>query len=402
MQSVSRPVDQANAARLPRRDRSLDGLRGLAAMVVVIHHSLLVIPAFAAPYDGIRAAPSIAWLTYSPLHVVWAGREAVYVFFILSGLVLTASVMKSPAFSWVAYYPSRLLRLYLPVWASIGVAVLLMTSVPREFGVGDSSWVKGHDEIVTGPSVLRDAVLVTGTSGINSALWSLRWEVIFSVLLPLVVLVAVKFQHLWHVVVAASLLAVAAGTALNVTALQFLPLFFIGAIMAPHLERLRRLGALIDLLKRPAITWAGLFVGAVFLTTSYWTLSLISGRGIFRLAAVLEVVGAGLLVALAIVMPTFKRALESRLVLFLGGISFSLYLVHEPIVVAISELLPAGSKAWTLMLAVPVSLAVAYAFFKAVEGPSHKLSRRVHHFLIASGPASRVTQPAQKGTPHAG
>ncbi|WP_368259248.1 acyltransferase family protein, partial [Blautia wexlerae] len=72
------------------RLRSLDGLRGLAAVIVLVHHALLVIPALAAPYYGQTVQPGLPWLlVHTPLHLLWAGTEAVYLFFILSGLVLT-------------------------------------------------------------------------------------------------------------------------------------------------------------------------------------------------------------------------------------------------------------------------------------------------------------------------
>ena len=83
------------------RIASLDGLRGLAAATVLFTHVLLAGIAFHA-YDA-RDAP------------VWAGNVAVGVFFVLSGFVLTLPSTRR-AENWVAYYPARLLRLYLPVW----------------------------------------------------------------------------------------------------------------------------------------------------------------------------------------------------------------------------------------------------------------------------------------------
>src|SRR5205814_1190229 len=102
------------------RARGLDGLRGLAALVVVVHHCLLTSPTLARAYlPGHRAlGPGAAALTYSPLHLFWAGSEAVIVFFVLSGFVLTLAVSGDRA-DWLRYYPRRMLRLYVPVVGSV-------------------------------------------------------------------------------------------------------------------------------------------------------------------------------------------------------------------------------------------------------------------------------------------
>lgn len=73
--------------------QSFDGLRGVAAVVVLIHHSLLTVPSLASAYYP-TTVTAIAWskswlITYTPLHLIWAGTEAVCLFFILSGFVLT-------------------------------------------------------------------------------------------------------------------------------------------------------------------------------------------------------------------------------------------------------------------------------------------------------------------------
>lgn len=72
----------------PARLTSLDGLRGLAALVVLAHHALLTMSGFSSVY---WAEPFPSWVTpfaYTPLHALWAGQEAVLVFFVLSGAVL--------------------------------------------------------------------------------------------------------------------------------------------------------------------------------------------------------------------------------------------------------------------------------------------------------------------------
>ncbi len=60
---------------------------------------------------------------------------------------------------------------------------------------------------------------------------------------------------------------------------------------------------------------------------------------------------------------------------WLGRISFSLYLIHEPIVVSLDRLLP-GDNPWeVLLIALPLSLLVAAGFYRLVEAPSLRVAR---------------------------
>lgn len=124
---------------------ALDGLRGLAALVVVFHHVLMSNPHFPAPEGDGSVVMDKAWfMTWSPLHLFWEGTVAVMVFFVLSGYALSLASYRTPA-SWLAYYPSRLVRLYVPVALSLVVALALLAVFPREKSKGMSGWAKMHD-----------------------------------------------------------------------------------------------------------------------------------------------------------------------------------------------------------------------------------------------------------------
>jgi peptidoglycan/LPS O-acetylase OafA/YrhL len=70
-----------------RRVKTLDAVRGLAALVVALDHAYLTVP------EGIRTgihsyAEPWFWLRYSPLRLMLQGSAAVMAFFVLSGFVL--------------------------------------------------------------------------------------------------------------------------------------------------------------------------------------------------------------------------------------------------------------------------------------------------------------------------
>ena len=146
------------------------------------------------------------WVIFSPVHLVWDGTEAVFVFFVLSGYVLTLPMVgrRRDLAGWLAYYPQRLLRLYLPVFASVVLAVLSYVVVRRHVVTDATSWLSAHAGALTPAGVVHDLTLVRGTTWVNSALWSLKWEVVFSVLLPVYIAAAVVARRWWWLKVVAA------------------------------------------------------------------------------------------------------------------------------------------------------------------------------------------------------
>lgn len=369
---------RAPGGRLP----GLDGLRGVAALVVLVHHSLLLTPALMAVHDDPAAPRSALVQAFSatPLHLLWEGEVAVQVFFVLSGFVLTVAATRAQH-RWGPYNPQRLLRLYVPVWAAVVLAVALRLAVPRGDTAGLSPWLTYHGDLGRA-GVLADLVLLAGPTGSTmTALWSLRWEVLFSLLLPLFVLAATRLRH-WAPLVVGALAAVAWVGAVTgpvdapyaLGAAYQLPLFALGCVLAAGRDRI---AAVTGRWRTGA--WAALLVLAVLLATSYWLLDLGGLRAdvptaLVALTRVLQALGAALLVVAA--LGPLARPLRHPALHWLGTRSFSLYLVHEPVVVATGYL-----TGWTsplvLVVTVPVSLVLAEGFFRAVERPSHRLARGV-------------------------
>lgn len=341
------------------RFASLDGLRGLAALTVTVHHALLT-------DDSERLA--------------WTGAAAVFVFFVLSGFVLSLPFLRETPTLWRSYYPARLVRLYVPVWGAVALSTILIIAVPRDHPAGQAPWVADHDVSLNMGTVLGDLTLISPTWNTNP-LWSLQFEVAFSLLLPLYLVGASRVRSLLGAAASgcAALVVCGIGAAWGNTWLTYMPMFAVGVLMSVQRFRLLTLAR-----RTPTWAWVILCVTAVLLLRSSWLLF----EGIGNTSGV--VLGAALAVFIFLGWPVAVRLTEARGVQLLGALSFSLYLVHDPIIVTVAYLWPTAQSPWVLVVALPVSLAAAWVFHRWVESPAHRLSK-------ATGrAAARIRRPGPR------
>jgi peptidoglycan/LPS O-acetylase OafA/YrhL len=97
-----------------------------------------------------------------------------------------------------------------------------------------------------------------------------------------------------------------------------------------------------------------------------------------RIGATLVALGACLLVGSAVVFDSWQRALAHRPIQWVGRRAFTLYLVHEPLVLALA-LLFAGRLAPIPFTALALlgSLALSWLFYSVVEAPTHRFAREL-------------------------
>lgn len=114
-----------------RRLAFLEGLRGLAAMqVLLLHYCAMILP-YAARADDVRHFDAELWFAATPLFFLINGHVAVQLFFLISGTVLAASFLRSDA-SIPAQILKRFLRLLLPALAAIAFALALLYWLPMD------------------------------------------------------------------------------------------------------------------------------------------------------------------------------------------------------------------------------------------------------------------------------
>ena len=224
----------------------LDGLRGIAAMVVVFHHCLLTFPAwYTAHVSGPSSIPA-AIFVFSPLHLLWAGHAAVIVFFALSGFVLALMLLRSPRMGYGGFVAKRVCRIYLPCIGVVAIALAAMSAtvphgMPHLSVWFNNSWSPGVDN-----QVLLDHVLLLGRPAYNyvdNPIWSLVHEVRYSLAFPLILWIAAKSRA--FIVLTVSMMASLAATlALHrlsawnpiLDSLQYAFPFAAGAVLAVHVS----------------------------------------------------------------------------------------------------------------------------------------------------------------------
>jgi peptidoglycan/LPS O-acetylase OafA/YrhL len=399
MRSTDSPQPRA-LTRARSRIPALDGIRGVAALAVLFSHLLDVRPELAWTVYEPREQPDSLWgkvLTYTPLHVAWDGTSAVYLFYVLSGFVLAVPMFDASLAAWVRYFPRRLVRIYLPVFVSVGLGLGWMALVPRVSRPGAGYWLNSHPSSVSPGDVLSDLLLFPTPGRINGALWSLKSEVVFSLTLPVYVLALRKCRL--RLGLPAVLALIVAGAWTNQPAAMFLPMFAVGVLLARDRDCLTTLGDRLS--RRLPRSWGWLFLAlALCLSSSYWMAAALPLRGSAGSAALAlgrggQVLGAALLIFLALSWRPAERTLDSRPVQWLGARSFSLYLVQEPIVVSIALLLPRPGDIVGVGAASLLAIwGATQAFYVLVERPSHQLSRRVARGWPFRRPLRRDRQPA--------
>jgi peptidoglycan/LPS O-acetylase OafA/YrhL len=353
---------------------ALDGLRGLAALVVVIRHSFnsVVMP------HSVREV-----VLQSPLALFLNGQGAVQLFFVLSGYVLASSLSRSR--EWIdlgQYVVKRVFRIHPPYVFAVLFAWTASFFYPQlspDSGLMPS--IRNLAAVHIDVSALLDSLRFPGPAHSQLPVgWTLRIEMIFSLLLPILFLVA-RRTH-WLLLLAASSYWLANPDRTLVYMLDF------SLGIAIFLER----GRLLSFLRgagAPART-AGV-LGALFLFHAPlllgWSVRfngiLVSG---FRPSeiAVMGVGAAGLVIA-CLGVPWVEATLSSRPCRYLGRISYSLYLVHGPVLVLCTFLLAGapspGAGVAFFFSVVAASIAVSDLSYRWIERPSIAAGNRICRWL---------------------
>ncbi|WP_372632922.1 acyltransferase family protein [Cohnella sp.] len=391
---------------MKERFAQLDALRGLASLSVLLSHVVLIV----APSWMGGVVYGILTRTYSPFQIFVNGHSAVILFFVLSGFVLSLPLLDGGRPPYFGYILKRFFRIYVPYLFSFFVAMACLATAPKlEASPLLSDYFKQRWTHNLSPGVIFEHVLGivnVHTEELNSAYWSLVHEMRISIFFPFVVLLLRNVRWYYTVVIGLLMFGVSAmndaiglqaSNGVNTTyfhTFDYLSLFLYGMLLAKHrADIVGRFRALSGKAK-----YALLAISLVCYNSSY---AFIKALGEMHLVLPFgqllrdQIIAVGVVgfVVIALASRRIGRALLRPVPLFLGHISYSLYLYHMVIyftmIRVLMDYLPLPIL---LLLAFVVSIAVAYLAWTFIEKPMIALGRHIANRLH-----KRTPEPLQSG-----
>jgi peptidoglycan/LPS O-acetylase OafA/YrhL len=374
---------QAKPDRTIVRLRYLDGLRGLAALYVVLFHAYQEAdPDLSGSQFSIALQSATRWLTH--------GRFSVAVFIVLSGYCLMLPVVRSAdrrlRGGFWQYLKRRSQRILPPYYAALILSLALFIVIPGSlYGRMGMHWAFAHPVFTPG-NLLSHAALVHNLHPdwvfkINGPLWSVatEWQIYF--------LFAALLLPLWRSIGLPFTVVIAIG-------LGLIPHFFLPNLLEESsfwyfgLFALGMAAASINFSTQPQSVWCATHIPwgklgggllAVAIGVRIWNgLSPWHGR-------VIEDCLAGVAIACLLVAWTNQQTrelsppsrvlnlLRSRWATSLGAFSYSLYLIHLPVLgvaqlgISYLHLSPVERLLALLTIATPLTLFCAYGFHRLFE-----------------------------------
>lgn len=339
-----------------QRLNQLDGLRGVAALIVVVFHYLSAFVPALTPDQ--TANPN--WLSDTPLAVLFNGPFSVIIFFALSGFVVSKAAHKrNPLPITIAI---RYLRLTIPMLVSVLIAWLLLMMFPSEAtklaSITGTPWLSRtfNGEI---PSLLQASkeatyeVYLHGYSRFNNALWSMRWELIGSVAVYVVYSLVARATYITATLIALFFLLLWKGPPYYYEAIVF------GALMQEAWTHSRL---------KPVAPAFALIVGLILGSQStgfaarygldFLPLALRPGEN----EGMIPPIAAALVLYGCLMSVPVSRFFQSTPCSFLGRISFSMYLIHVPVIYTV--VMAVAVLLWPMS---PIILGVGLIIFTALS-----------------------------------
>jgi peptidoglycan/LPS O-acetylase OafA/YrhL len=370
-------------ASASNRIEYLDSVRGLAALFVLLSHTA---GEFAWP-TAYAAAESLPFIS-----IIFSGKEAVCMFFVLSGYVLSKPYL-APADAAAprklflpAFYLRRLTRIWLP-WFFVFVASILAQKYLFSHPLTNPPVSKWWHQFWQAPVSLRGFVAqclflqhnVTRELLVQD--WSLGVELKGSLLIPVAILL-LQGRRLHFLLGLAAVLWIGLDTG------YYYVSFIIGVMLARFGDTFSaRLGQSGRLMKT-LILFLGLALYQVF-EPARATFH----EGLFcQCGWIVSSIGCAVVLLSVFSSPWLQQWLSSKPMIFLGRVSYSVYLLQVIIILCLLPPLIRLLNVWgvvnrpalftlTLLASVTVTVGCAALMYRWIEVPAidlgHWLSREM-------------------------
>ncbi|SFX28131.1 Peptidoglycan/LPS O-acetylase OafA/YrhL, contains acyltransferase and SGNH-hydrolase domains [Thermoactinomyces sp. DSM 45891] len=354
----------------------LDSLRGIAALTVVFSHLLYIFPYFE---PNTSQNTDYFWLNivkYSPLHIFFDGHGAVILFFVLSGFVLALPYYReSFKLEYIPYVIKRFFRIYVPYIVTLVFAFLLAFPFIGEVVQGGSDFVsRGWNKEIAIQDIWNHILFIGNydTRDFHPVIWSLIHEMRISIIFPFIMMLVLRLN--WKSVLCfAVFLSVMVEVASLDYTIHYIGIFMVGALLAKYYQ------TIVDWLEEKNTLFKGFLflLGACFYSYSFLFYN-VSFAHNFIIDDWFTAIGSVIFISISLASIRATNVLKWKPIHFIGKISYSLYLVHLPIILfmvhLLANLIPTSS---ILLLSFVVSLLVASLCYYFIEIPSIKMGAKM-------------------------
>jgi peptidoglycan/LPS O-acetylase OafA/YrhL len=304
--------------------------------------------------------------------------------------------------SYAAFVAKRVCRIYLPYIVVVALAMLLMTVTAPHNSPELTEWFQTSCNRGTSRPLIVDHGLMLGGPNCNfvdNPIWSLVHEMRYSLIFPVMMWAAVMMLN-WRLMIGASLLISVAATCTVdflgnnsvVASLQYAFLFVTGAELARHRAEIATCFPTLASSLRILLGMTSLCL------LSVQSLTHVPVRALRGFAYVAPDVGAVLLLVSIIGSTQVQKARQNKMCLWLGRVSYSLYLSHLVVLLTLVFTLHRIVPIQAILAAVPpIALVVAAVLYRWLEAPAialgHGLRARIDRKIHSPAQGSRAAVP---------
>jgi peptidoglycan/LPS O-acetylase OafA/YrhL len=362
-------VAAGQQAPAPGRFSSIDGLRGVLALLVFVHHGRIW-------FDYARGE---VWGHASTAAFHFMGKGSVQLFFMITAFLFFGKLLdRRKEVDWGALYISRVMRLT-PLYLVVMVAMFATVAWVSAFTLRVPIWSLSGAVVKWLLFTMGGAPDINGvdktfimTAGVT---WSLPMEWLYYALLPVMALLLGRVvSWRWLLLLVPATIWVIARRDVVILSAPFL-----GGMLAAVCARSER-----------ACRWAVL-PGATGLAAAFFLTAVLVIEEPFDPRSIVLLSGAFTIVACGNDCFGLLRARAARL---LGAMGYGLYLMHGLLLYVVFELVLTRGRAAALPIAghwMVVGLCsallvlCAHAGFRWIEAPAMRRSATVHAWLVGRG-----------------